>query len=109
MRHLLFVFLLSCVPISALAGSLQFQVTDATDGTVTKTYSQFTDAHITRWIAANQTACNIAKNGTCTRVQVLNYIVSKFVVDQIALVKSSETNTATTSAAAGVGSISILP
>ena len=109
MKRFLLSILLTFLPAVALAGSLQFQVTDATDGTVTKTYSQFSDAHITRWIAANQTACNIDKNGTCTRGQVLNYIVSKFVADQIAGVKSFEDAAATSSATAGVTPIIVQP
>lgn len=91
------------------AGSLTFQVSDATDGAVTKTFSQFSDAHITRWIAANQSACNVEKNGTCSRVQVLNYIVTNFVAGQIALVKSSEKTAAAISAEEAVTPIDIKP
>lgn len=108
MRHALLLLCL-LVTFPASAGSLSFQVTDATDGTVTKTYSQFSDAHITRWIAANQTPCNIQKNGVCTRVQVLNYIVEKFVADQISGVKSFEENAAASSATAGVTPIVVQP
>ena len=108
MRKIL-VVLASLWIVPAFAGSLSFQVIDATDGTVTKTYSQFSDAHITRWIAANQTACNIDKNGTCTRAQVLNYIVSKFVADQISLVKQTEDETAANTATTNVSPITVQP
>lgn len=93
----------------ALAGSLTFQVTDATDGTVTKTFSQFSDANITRWIAANQSACNVSKNGTCTRLQVLNYIITNFVSSQVSLIKQYEQNDAASAASAAVTPIEINP
>lgn len=107
MKRLSIIAAVALVSTTLHAGSLTFQVSDATDGTVTKTFSQFSDAHITRWIAANQSACNVEKNGTCTRVQVLNYIVTNFVSDQITLVTSSEKTTAATSAEAAVTPIDI--
>lgn len=106
MKHITIAALL-LFSAPAQAGSLTFQVSDATDGTVTKTFSNFSDAHITRWIAANQTACNVEKNGTCTRVQVLNYIVTNFVADQVSLVKSSEAASAATAATEAVTPIDI--
>lgn len=86
----------------AHAGTLSFQVTNATDGTVTKTYNNFSDAEMTRWIAANQSDCNAQKNGICTRSQVLNYIMTNFVKGQIAQVKDFEQNAARAQAEAGV-------
>lgn len=87
---------------AAHAGTLSFQVTNATDGTVTKTYNNFSDAEMTRWIAANQNDCNVQKNGTCTRAQVLNYIVTNFVKGQVAQVKEFEQSAARVQAEAGV-------
>lgn len=95
------VLVASCVGV-AHAGTLSFQVTNATDGTVTKTYNNFSDAEMTRWIAANQSDCNAQKNGTCTRIQVLNYIVTNFVKSQISQVKEFERSAARVQAEAGV-------
>lgn len=107
MKRLYIIAVFALVSTAAHAGSLTFQVTNSIDGTVTKTFSQFSDAHITRWIAVNQSACNVEKNGTCTRVQVLNYIVTNFVAGQIALVKSSEATSASTAATDAVTPIEI--
>lgn len=96
---------------NALAGSLSFQVTDATDGTVTRTFSQFSDADITRWIAAWQAPCNatLVAPATCTRLQVLAFIVNNFVASQIQIVRSFERQNASDAAAAAISSITINP
>lgn len=104
MRNI-FLILALFLSAPAYAGSLTFQVTNATDGTITKTFAQFSDTDITRWIAANQSACNVDKNGTCTRVQVLNYIVTNFVSSQIDLVKQKEQDSAAAAASSGVSPI----
>ncbi len=72
-------------------GTLSFQIVDATDGTVTKSYTNFSDADITRWIAAYQARADAARGSSSTRLQVLNFIISSFVAEQIATVRAYET------------------
>lgn len=109
MRNILLVLAVLMVTPPVLAGSLKIEVTDGTDGTVTNTFTTFTDAHITRWIAANQTSCNIAQNTLCSRTQVLNYITSKFTTDQVELVRKYEEELAISSAADAVSPIVVQP
>lgn len=109
MRKLTFIFAALLASSPAPAGSLTIETTDATDGTVTNTFSTFTDAHITRWIAANQTACNIQGNGVCSRTQVLNYIATKFVADQVEAVRKYEEEVAASTAVTAVTPIIVEP
>ncbi|MGA7748658.1 MAG: hypothetical protein WCA63_00775 [Gallionella sp.] len=80
MRKIIFAALATLLAMApAHAGSITFTITDSADGTLTKTYTQFSDANITNWIAAYQQPCNLSIQGTCARAQVLNYIVQSMV------------------------------
>ena len=93
----------------AFAGSVSFSVTDATDGTVSKTYTQFSDANITTWIAAYQSPCNVSINSLCTRPQVLNYIVSQVVANWVATTNAYNAQAAAASAATSAPTIAVAP
>lgn len=82
-------------------GVLTFQIVNPTDGTLTKAYNSFSDAHITNWIAAYQSAANMSVNGTATRVQVLDYIITQTVNSWVtATVQFNAANAAKTAVAA---------
>ena len=88
-------------------GTLTFQVTDTTDGTETKTYANFSDADITKWIASNQSAANSSVNGTATRIQVIDYVIAQTVRGWISTTQSYSDAIAAAAAASAVQAISI--
>lgn len=90
-------------------GTLTFQVTNATDGTLSKVYNNFSDAHITNWIAAYQSAANVSVNGTATRAQVLNYIITQTVNNWVTTTVQFNAANATQTAVAAAPVIVIAP
>ncbi len=83
-------------------GQFAFSITNATDGTQSKTFASFSDADMTRLIAAYQQEANVSINGVATRVQVWNYIANQVVAGWVAKVKNYEQANAVAAAAAGV-------
>lgn len=72
-------------------GTIVFQVTEGGQPNVSKTFN-FTDAQIDRLVVAYQGPANVAINGTASRAQVLNYIVTNvWVQGAISFVQSFET------------------
>ena len=92
-------------------GTLTFQVIDAIDGTLSKSYANFSDAAITKWIEAYQSAANVQINGTATRAQVFDYIISQvvsgWVSDMQAYDSAQAVAAATAAASAAASAISI--
>lgn len=78
---------LSAAP--ALADSIACTVTQTGFSNLVKTYPLST-AEINRMIAAYQSDANVSVNGTATRVQVLNYIVTLWYQEAQGKVKSME-------------------
>ena len=88
-------------------GTLTFQVIDAIDGTLSKSYTNFSDADITKWIATYQSAANTSVNGTATRAQVLNYIITQAVNGWVSATQVYNASIASAAAMATAPTISI--
>ena len=92
-------------------GSLNFECNDSTDGKLIKSYANFSDAAITKWIEAHQSAANVQINGTATRAQVFDYIISQvvsgWVSDMQAYDSAQAVAAATAAASAAASAISI--
>lgn len=83
-------------------GTITVQVVEAGQTTATKNYT-VADAQIDRLVAAYQSAANASINGSATRAQVLNYWANQLIqIATIQYVLSSEQQTATVTALAGV-------
>lgn len=104
MKRFIFAALIAFVPVNAFAGSVTISVTNAANGTVSKTFT-VPDADLVRWVAAYQVAANASVNATATRAQVLNYIATSMMQEWINAVKAFESTAATAAAAAAVAPI----
>ena len=101
MKKIILAAILAFAPVTAHAGSVSISVTNAANGTLTKTFN-VPDAHLVRWIAAYQSAADASIGGTANRAQVLNYIANSVMQSWVSAVQVFETTVATINAGAGV-------
>lgn len=82
---------LTVVPYKAHAGTITITVVQGAQPDATKTFT-LPDAQITRLVAAYQSLANVAVNGTATRAQVLNYVLTQvWLQSTVDFVKGVET------------------
>lgn len=74
---------------SANAGTITIQVVEGGQTNATKTFT-ILDADIDRLVAAYQSLANVSINGTATRAQVLNYVVTQWMQSGVATVTAFE-------------------
>lgn len=101
MKRIFLAAFLVFAPFNAFAGSITISVTNAANGTVTKTFT-VPDAHLVRWVAAYQIAANASVNATATRAQVLNYIAVATMKEWVDAVRAFEAAAAADSATSAV-------
>jgi len=87
-------------------GTISMQVVTVADGTLTKTRT-VSEADATRLVAAYQNAANVSVNGTASRAQVWNYIVTTVYNEWIANVLSYEAQAAAAAAQSAVNPITL--
>lgn len=104
MRKLILSAMLALAPVAAHAGSVTISVTNAANGTVSKTFT-VPDAHIARWIATYQSDANTSVNAVATRNQVLNYIAVTTMQGWVSATQAFEAAAAAAAATAGVAPI----
>jgi len=88
-------------------GTLTFQLTDTIDGTLTKSYTNFSDADMAKMFAAYQSTANIAVNGTATHAQVFNCIVDQSINNWMTTTQAFNIAAADAAARASINTISI--
>ena len=86
--------------------TISMQVVTVADGTLTRSRT-ISEADATRLIAAYQIDANVSVNGTASRAQVWNYIVTQMYQEWIDRVKAFEAAAATAAAQAGVTTIAL--